>query len=146
MILVNLLETGEANAVDRARRFVLFAFPFFVALVVAATWPYQPVAEVRLATPEEKETVVESLGRLPGYYQQLEKISASIVDELVFERTKLQVRDQAAPLAEIHEDTMTVSESFFETDPRSQAQALSTAIAPHNQLKAKATDIAIVGE
>ncbi len=145
MIFTNLLES-EGNAVDRARRFVLFVFPLFVAMVVAATWPYQPTAEVRIATPEEKETVVESLGRLPSYYHQLEKVSASLIDDLVFERVTIQVHNQAAPTAEVHEDTLRLSEGFFETDPRSQAEAIAAAIAPPDKKLKSNSEIATVGE
>lgn len=155
MILVNLLE-NEPKPVDKARRLVLLAFPFFVGLVAVASWPTAQapapatavVDSIRPATPEEKETVVESLGRLPGYYQRLDKMSAHIIDELVFDRASLQIKVQKANHVELREDALVVSEGFFKTDPRSQAQALSRAISPESpELRnVIAPDLAIKGE
>jgi len=147
MILVNLANEPHKREVDpleRVRGLFALALPFFAIVVAIAAWPDKTVL-VRQATLEEKETVVELLGRLPSYYERLEKISASIVDEIAFDRAELKVRVEPAPTVQFDDTSMTVTEGFLHADPRSQAQALSSAIAPH-EAKALPTDIAVRGE
>ncbi len=136
MIFVNLLDdTPEhfRNPLDKARTIVLFAIPFFVALVVIAAWPNERATEIRQATQEEREAVIELLSRLPGYYGQLDKISASISDEIVFERAGLLVRKSENSIARLEESSMMITEGFLKSDPRTQAKALAKAIAPHQK-------------
>ncbi len=120
--------------------------PVFAILVAIAAWPEAKV-QIRPASLEEKETVVELLGRLPTYYERLDKISAAIVDEIAFDRADLKVRVEKAPAVDFDDTSMTITEGFLQADPRSQAQALSTAIAPHEApARLDSPDLAIKGE
>ncbi len=115
MILVNLLDEQHKREVDpleRLRGLFALALPFFAIVVAIAAWPDKTVL-VRQATLEEKETVVELLGRLPSYYERLEKISASIVDEIAFDRAELKVRVEPAPTVQFDDTSMTITEGFL---------------------------------
>ncbi len=158
MILVNLLDEQQKREVDpleRLRQVVALALPLFAILVALAAWPDTTTIHIRPASLEEKETVVELLGRLPTYpglsraadNERLEQISRSIVDEITFDRAELRVRVEPNPSVQFDDTSMTITEGFLRADPREQAKELSEAIAPHEaKARQDAADLAVRGE